>query len=65
MAETRRRNDENKTQTHAREPHERDYEREDKFQKNPQGRLSKASAPATKPASRRPPAGGTASRRSR
>ncbi len=64
MAATRPRNDENKTQTHAREPHERDYEREDKFQKNPQGRLSKASAPA-KPASRRPPAGGTASRRSR
>ncbi len=64
MAETRPRKDQDKTQTHAREHHERDYEREDKFQKNPQGRLSNASAPA-KPASRRPAAGGTANRRSR
>lgn len=64
MAEARRPNEQDRNQSHVREPQERDYEREDRFQKNPQGRLSKTTAPAgASPERKRPPARGTATNR--
>jgi hypothetical protein len=62
MAEARRPNVPSPNQTHVRAPHERDYEREDRFQKNPQG---KTTAPSGASSKRPPPRSAVAPRRGR